>query len=198
MTSSAQRNSAKLSLIPPLLMSESQDHFASICDELEQEIRPSGVIERIYVQDIANIICEIQRFRRYKTTMIYNSYLVAVRKILLQLLRRNDFRHGYQEGVEDLARRWFSDEKAKAKVAKLLRKFQMDEAAFEAEAFRVCSEDLERLDRILTALEFRRDKALRAITEYRQIFSKQLQQAANRILDNDEVPRLAAVGNRSE
>ena len=52
--------------------------------------------------------------------------------------------------------------------------------------------------RMLTALEFRRDKALRAIADYRQIISKQLQQAADRILDNDEVPRLVAGAKRSE
>ena len=55
-----------------------------------------------------------------------------------------------------------------------------------------CSEDLERLDRMLTALEFRRDKALRCVADYRQILSKQLQQAADRILDNDDVPRLVS------
>jgi hypothetical protein len=45
---------------------------------------------------------------------------------------------------------------------------------------------------MLTALEFRREKALRCIADYRQILSKQLQQAANRILENDDVPRLIA------
>jgi hypothetical protein len=52
---------------------------------------------------------------------------------------------------------------------------------------------------MLTASEFRRDKALRRIAEYRQILSKQLQQAGNRILDNDEEPPyLVAMGKRSD
>jgi len=51
---------------------------------------------------------------------------------------------------------------------------------------------------MLTASEFRRDKALRSIREYRQILSRQLQQAADRILDNDDVPRLVAVAKRSD
>ncbi len=51
---------------------------------------------------------------------------------------------------------------------------------------------------MVTASEFRRDKALRCIAEYRQILSKQLQQAADRILDNDDVPRLVAMGKRSD
>jgi hypothetical protein len=47
-------------------------------------------------------------------------------------------------------------------------------------------------------LEVRRDKVLRFIAEYRQVFSKQLRQAGDRILDNDEPPRLVTVGKRSD
>lgn len=65
------------------------------------------------------------------------------------------------------------------------------------EAFKLCSENIERLDRMLTALQFRRDKALRGVVDYRQILSKQLEQAAGRILDHDEVPRVVSVGKRS-
>ena len=50
---------------------------------------------------------------------------------------------------------------------------------------------------MLTALQFRRDKALRGVADYRDILSEQLQQAAGRILDHDEVPRVVSVGKRS-
>ena len=91
-----------------------------------------------------------------------------------------------------LACDWFETEKAKIQVEKLLGKIGLDEGAVEAEAFRLHAEDLERIDRRLTALEFRRDKVLRAIADHRLILSKQLQQAPNRILDNDDVPRLVS------
>jgi hypothetical protein len=196
MTSSAKQNSG----LPPLLVTESQDQFASLCGELEQEIQPKGVIERTYVHDIASLICESQRLRCYKTVIVNNSRLAALRRILEQLLCHPDTDVPYddEQAPEDIAHSWFDNKNARTGVAKLLRKFQMDEGAIEAEAFRLCSEDVERLDRMLTALEFRRDKALRCIAEYRQILSKQLQQAADRILDNDDVPRLVAVAKRSD
>ena len=81
-------------------------------------------------------------------------------------------------------------------VAKLLRKFQMDEGAIEAEAFRLCSEDVERLERMLALLEVRRDKALGNVAEYGKILSKQLQEAADQILD--DVPYLVSVGRTSK
>jgi hypothetical protein len=202
MTQSLDQNVGVLHSMPPLLSTESQDQFVSLREELEQEIQPKGVIERTYVHDIASIIWEIQRFRRFQIVIINSSCFAALQKILQQLLCRpsdSDFIDFHAHAAEDLARSWFDkNKKAQTRVAKLLRTFQMDEAAIEAEAFRLCSEDVERLDRILTGLEFRRDKALRSIAEYRQILSRQLRQAADRILENDEVPRLVAVGKRPD
>jgi len=200
MTALIDRNADGLRSMAPLLSAESADEFASLRKQLENEIHPEGPIDQIYVDDFATLIWEILRLRRYKTIMIDNHRRDALRGVLMQLLCDDDYDQPYDKALDakDLACSWFDSKKAQARVAKLLRKFQMDEAAIEAEAFRLCSEDLERLDRMLTALEFRRDRALRSIAEYRQILSRQLRQAADRILDNDEVPRLIAVGKRPD
>ena len=200
MTELIDRNADGLRSMAPLLSAESADEFASLRKQLENEIHPEGPIDQIYVDDFATLIWEILRLRRYKTIMIDNHRRDALRGILVQLLCDDDYDQPYDKMLDakDLACSWFDSKKAQARVAKLLRKFQMDEAAIEAEAFRLCSEDLERLDRMLTALEFRRVRALRFIAEYRQILSRQLRQAADRILDNDEVPRLVAVAKRPD
>jgi type IV secretory pathway VirB4 component len=199
MTQSLDQN-VVLRSMAPLLSAESADEFASLRKELKNEIQPEGAIEQIYVDDFATLIWEILRLRRYKTVILNSSRRAALQGILEQLLSDRDYEHSYQKDIdaEDLARSWFDNKNAQARVAKLLRKFQMDEGAIEAEAFRLCSEELERLERILTALEFRRDRALRFIAEYRQLLSKQLRQAGDRILEHDDVPRLVAVAKRSE
>jgi hypothetical protein len=201
MTQLLDQNLDVLRLVAPLLIAESADEFASLRKQLENEIHPEGPIEQIYLDEFAIIIWEVWRLRRYKTVIINNARLEALQKILEQLLCRpdydpdSDFIYVHSRAAEDLARSWFDNKKAQTRVAKLLRKFQMDEGAIEAEAFRLCAEDLERLDRMLALAEVRREKALRCIADYRQILSKQLQQAANRILDHDEVPRLVASGH---
>jgi hypothetical protein len=80
----------------------------------------------------------------------------------------------------------------------LLRELSLDEGTIEAEAFRSRAEDLERLERMLALAEVRRDRALRWIADYRQSLAKQIKRAADRILDNDDVPRLVAVGKRAD
>jgi hypothetical protein len=182
-----------------LLTTESQDEFASLCEELEQEIQPNGVIERTYVQDIAYLIWDIRRLRRSKTAIINTALFAALRGILEQLqIRPATPAPSRREQVEALGRGWFDNEKAKTQVATLLRKFGLDESAIEGEAFRLCAEDIERLDRTLTFAEARRDRALRCIADYRQAFSRRLQQAASRILDSEEVPKLAPVDKQSD
>jgi hypothetical protein len=200
MTESLDQNVDMLRAVAPLLITESADEFASLRKGLKSEIQPEGAIEQMYFDDLVTLRWETLRFRRYKTAIINSSRRIALQGILEQLLWDQDYERSYQKdkAAEDLARSWFVNKNAQARVAKLLRKFQMDEGAIEAEAFRLCSEGLERLERILTALEFRRDKVLRCIADYRQSLAKQINQSTDRILDNDDVPRLVAVAKRSD
>jgi hypothetical protein len=51
---------------------------------------------------------------------------------------------------------------------------------------------MDRLDRMLTLAEARRDRALRNIAEYRLSLSERIRRSSDQILDKDEVPRLVA------
>ena len=180
----AEQNSGGLHFLPPLLITESQDRFASLYAELEQDIQPKGPIERTYVFDIANITWDIERYRRYKTVIINNSWIAALQGILEQILCRQNFdgEDDHEETAEALAHGWFENKRVKTQVANMLRQFQLDESAIEAEAFRLMSSDIDRMDRMLTLAEVRRDKALRNIAEYRDSLSLQLRQTSERIL----------------
>ena len=172
-----------------VLVTEDASKFALLQEELEHEIRPKGVIERMYVADIAALLWEILRLRRFKTAII-NS---ALRSALVQLLKRCLFNGEFltspdnDDKAESLAYKWFQSQKAKDEVAKLLRQFQLDEDAIPAEAFRQVSSEMETLDRLLTLAETRRDRALRSIADYRFNFAKRLQQSSDRILEGSDV-----------
>jgi hypothetical protein len=103
------------------------------------------------------------------------------------------------EGEADaLAQAWFTDQEAKKQVSEILSGFDLDESAIEAEAIRSSSSDLELLDRMLTSLESRRNKALGCVAEYRASLGHQLRESADRIIDGKGVLRLEdAASNRS-
>src|SRR5262249_15561770 len=71
-----------------------------------------------------------------------------------------------------------------------LSRFELDETAIEAEAIGKSSSVLELLDRMLTSLESRRNKALGCVAEYRASLGQQLRESADRIIDAKGVLRL--------
>ena len=81
-----------------------------------------------------------------------------------------------REWFDAVVRDWFSKPKARKEVLKLLAEFRLDEFAIEAEAIRRVFSELEVLDKMLTLLESRRNKALRSIADYRNDFAKQLRE----------------------
>jgi hypothetical protein len=183
----------ELTLLPklPLLITESADEFDALRDAFEREIKPRGIIEQMYVHDISSIVWEILRLRRCKVVIINSVFRSALEHLLVQLLRQpGEYEFQLQDGAQTLAHAWFTDQEAKKQVSELLSRFELDESAIEAQAIRRSSSDLELLDRMLTSLESRRNKALGCVAEYRASLAQQLRDSADRIIDAKGVLRL--------
>jgi hypothetical protein len=189
------RRRNELALLPklPLLITESADEFDALRDAFEREIKPRGIIEQMYVHDISSIVWEILRFRRCKAVIINAAFRSALEELLQQLLRdpgQSLYDGQLKEQAQTLAHAWFTDKEAKNEVSETLSRFDLDESAIEAEAIRKSSADLELLDRMLTSLESRRDKALGCVAQYRASLAHQLRESADRIIDGKDVLRL--------
>jgi hypothetical protein len=183
----------ELTLLPklPLLITESADEFDALRDAFEREIKPRGIIEQMYVHDISSIVWEILRLRRCKVVIINSAFRSALQSLLKQVLRQpGQYEYQVEGEAEALAQAWFTDQEAKKQVSEILAGFDLDESAIEAEAIRRSSSDLELLDRMLTSLESRRNKALGCVAEYRASLAQQLRDSADRIIDGKGVLRL--------
>src|SRR5215467_7319275 len=183
----------ELTLLPklPLLITESPDEFDAVRDAFEREIKPRGIIEQMYVHDVSSIVWEILRLRRCKVVIINSAFRSALQTLLRQLLRQpGQSEYDVGDEAEALAQAWFTHQEAKKQVSEILAGFDLDESAIEAEAIRRSSSDLELLDRMLTSLESRRNKALGCVAEYRASLAHQLRESADRIIDGKGVLRL--------
>jgi hypothetical protein len=187
------RRRNELALLPklPLLITESAEEFDALRDAFEREIKPRGIIEQMYVHDICSIVWEILRLRRCKVLIINVAFRSALQHLLVQLLKGPD-EYGYEveNQAQALAHAWFTDQEAKKQVSETLSRFDLDESAIEGEAIRRSSADLELLERMLTSLESRRNKALGCVAEYRASLAHQLRESADRIIDGKDVLRL--------
>jgi hypothetical protein len=187
------RRRNELTLLPklPLLITESAEEFGALRDAFEQEIKPRGIIEQMYVHDMSAIVWEILRLRRCKVVVINSAFRSALQDLLTQLLKEpGQYDWHVQNEAQALAQGWFTDKEAKKQVSEILSRFDLDESAIEAEAIRRSSADLELLDRMLTSLESRRNKALGCVAEYRASLAHQLRETADRIIDGKGTLRL--------
>jgi hypothetical protein len=182
------RRRNELALLPklPLLITESADEFDALRDAFEQEIKPRGIIVHMYVHDMSSIVWEILRLRRCKVNIINAAFRSALQHLLAQFLREpGPFENYLRDESEELAQKWFTNKEVKKRVSDILNRFQLDESAIEAEAIRQSSADLELIDRMLTSLESRRNKALGCVAEYRASLAQQLRESADRIIDGN-------------
>jgi hypothetical protein len=187
------RRRLALALLPKssLLITESAEEFDAIHDALEREIKPRGSVEHIYVADISSLTWDIVRLRRCKAGIINAAFRRALQDVLAELLREpGQFVDYLPEEAETLALKWFTNQAARKRVSQLLGRFQLDEYTIEAEAMRISALDLERLDRMLISSEWRRNKALRCISEYRDSLARQLRESSDRVIDRKGILRL--------
>jgi hypothetical protein len=174
----------------PLLVTESEQDFFVLSAALTQEIKPRGIVERMYVADVATLNWEILRLRRCKVVIVNTAFKDALSEIVYRLAGEPEIGTPKREWVDAVTNDWFSKPEARKEVLQLLRQFYLDESAIEAEAIRSSFSELEMLDRMLTLLESRRNKALRSIVEYRDGFAKKARDVSNRVAEGYPVIRL--------
>jgi hypothetical protein len=180
----------------PLLITESVEEFETLLAELKEEIKPNGKIERIYLDDLAHIILEIQRMRRCRSAIINAKFRNAL-IYLLQPLSTQTFDLNAYTKVRLLAAGWFADKEGRQDVLTILRRFKLDESNIEAEAIRLAWSDLESLDKMQASLSSRFDKLLRNLANFRSEFGKLVRQKSDRILESDEPIQLESVSSGS-
>ena len=182
-----------------VLWTESKDGFAKLLEELNREIKPTTLIERMFVQDGANLLWEIMRLRRIKAGIINNAFQPALKQILQQIqFEPTSLPSPTLRAASDrLAYDWLFSQESKDRVSSLLQEAGLDEFAVEAEAFRMTIDDIEKVDRALAFAEARRDKSLRMIAECKESLSARIQQSAERVLAADNAPSLEYISPES-
>ncbi len=161
---------------PPLLITECADDYRALQEAFVAKLGPLDIVEEIYVADFVAVIWDIERLRRCKPVMINQAYYSALCDLIAECSNVRG------EELRRLAQSWFTDADARHRVDDMLAGRKLDASAVEAKALCSSVEDLEQFERILSALESRRDRALRGIFEYRRELALQLERNSNDII----------------
>jgi hypothetical protein len=160
----------------PLLQREEVSGYDTLLARISGAVKPADVLEEIWVRDVVDLVWDAVRLRRLKVGLMTASSYEGMQKVLLGL-DVPDF--------VDLAKRWAArEEGAVAQVDALLASAGLTMDAVMAQTLRVRIDEIERIDRMITAAEARRNAALHELARHRAHFAAILRRAAQDV-END-------------
>ena len=168
----------KSSLCGPSPLTEGED--ARQYDEMQTRfsatIKPKDILEEMWTRDVVELTWDVLRMRRFKAGLLTSVMSVGVDKILNRLLDWED--------ADELSKAWSArDPDAIKTVDELLaaRGLTMDLGA--ARGFEARIEVFERIDRMTTAAEARRNSALHELERHRASLAQALRQASDDVIE---------------
>jgi hypothetical protein len=176
---------------PPILPGEDVSAYETLIARVCADLEPADIIEEIWVRDIVYHTWEILRWRRIKKICVSLKLYNGLPEMFTQLLRSTP------EAAAQLTSRWSNGDPILLEVLKQLEKqngFSIVDAV--DVAFFTELDNVERIDRLLSILESRRNAVLREIERRRatlgQSLRRKLQQvedAESRVIKLKSTPR---------
>lgn len=174
----------------PLLPGEDTEQYDALLLSIVQQVKPIDVIEAIWVKDIIDLIWEAKRLRRCRRQILVQAQLKAVEELISPALQNAD-PMGLDTIIgaptaDALAAGWVTNNEAeKKKVDALLQKRGLSAADVTAHSFLLSLPAIERIDRLVSLADHRRDALLREIERKRASFAQQVRSATADVIDAD-------------
>jgi hypothetical protein len=165
---------------PPLLPGESESEYENLLLQVLRRARPGDIVEEIWSSDIVNLTWEIWRIRRMMSKLIRE----AIAEILPSILSPITKADAHSEWMKALIKGWAPNRpSAIRRVEKYLASANVSFDVVNAHAFLSEIDNVERLDRLITIAEARRNAAIREIDRHRSAFAQTLRETLQHVED---------------
>ncbi|WP_279595074.1 HNH endonuclease signature motif containing protein [Methylobacterium sp. E-066] len=175
----------------PLLPGEVTDQYDALLRSIVQQVKPVDVIEAIWVKDVVDLIWEAKRLRRWRRQILAQARLKAAEELISPALQNAD-PMGIDKiigapSADSLAAGWVTNSEPKRnEVDALLQKRGLTAEDVTAHAFMLSLPVIERIDRLVSMADQRRDALLREIERKRASFAQQVRTATADSLDVED------------
>ncbi len=161
---------------PPLLEGEDPAAYNEFLMLISTDVKPTDILEDIWVREIADLVWEILRLRRLKSSLLNAMMHGRLRSILESLPGRLN--------VAKLANDWAARKpRAIEKVNRLLKKDGWSVDIVTALTLREELDSIERIERLTAVAEARRNAILREIDRHRATLADALRRTVQNIED---------------
>ena len=169
----------------PLLYEENQKYYNQITRLVIEQLRPTNILEEIWVKDYTYWYFEAQRLSRFKQKLFYTAVEDSVARVISPFLHHNMLK------VQLLARDWASrTPTALAEVDELLGNAGLDREAIYAQILADKLDVIERIDLMIFRAEQRRNAALHDLERWREGVAERLHQNGTFL---PQLPRVAQI-----
>ncbi len=170
---SAPKTAPMIALRTPVRGGEDPEAYAKLLADTMASVRPTGILEEMWLRDVVNHYWEIERLRRYKVARLAAARADGMAAVLRGLGE-------CVSGADELARRWAAREPtASGDVRERLAAAGLDHDAVQGSTFALHLDAFERIERVMAGLEARRAAALREIGFHRADFADRLAAATH-------------------
>jgi hypothetical protein len=161
---------------PALVKGEDVAAYEEILARVSEAVKPQDFLEKIWTRDVADLSWQTLRLRRLKAALVTSAMSSTLQEILTKLL------DGLEAGA--LAKRWAArDQRAIKKVDRLLSSCGLTLDIVAARALSSKITTVERLDRMATNAEARRNAALREVERHRLHIAEGLRRASDDVVE---------------
>jgi hypothetical protein len=159
---------------PPLIAGESSAGYDQLLARVCETLQPSDVLEQIWMRDVVDLAWEAFRLRRLKADLMSAAAHEGMAEVLRPLV----------DCPERLARSWARrSERAVRTIETALAQAGASMDAVAARTFCARIGDFERIERMITAAEARRNAALRELDRHRANFALRLRRTIAAVED---------------
>jgi hypothetical protein len=148
---------------PPVLAVESLVAYERLFVAIARERCPRASLEWLLVRDIADMDWQIQRLRRAITSVLDITYKEALEKVLREFCPKRSVEEYYE--IKTLVEKWYEGPAQRDQVKSVLSKYNLSSETIIGQAFVLRCVELEKMERMLTAAEVKRNAFIRAFDD---------------------------------
>lgn len=196
---------------PPLVDGEDEEAYDTLFTQVSSAVNPADIVEEIYVRDVVDLTWELLRWRRIKISLVAEGMRYELAKTLAQFFPRRRTKLEKEllipifipsKAASKLAKKW--DQRDPVAIEQVNRLLSSVNTTIDAVAAKVIIHELdhiERIDRLATIVEGRRNAIFREIDRHRMTFAQALRGKV-RAIENVEFeaiePRTIAPNSRDQ
>lgn len=163
-----------MEFLGPLIEGEDPAAYDELLARVSGAVKPSDILEEIWVHDVVDLVWEALRLHRLKTDLIAANGHEGLEQILVPLTTGLARTLSPKPGGGAIPRR-------SREVDKLLGSASLSMDSVMAQTLALKLDQVERIDRMIMGAEGRRNAILREVDRHRTSVAQALRQAANNV-----------------